>query len=108
MKLNGLFFSGIGVLIVVLSWPLFLGKVGPNRWYGLRVERTLANTELWYKANRILGFDLIVAGTVILIVSILTLVVDLKSVPPQKINLLVLVIAVGCAIAHSLFALSRL
>jgi uncharacterized membrane protein len=53
---------GIGLLLIGLAIPLVSKKIPPNRWYGFRTPETLNNEELWYKANRYLGRDLIVYG----------------------------------------------
>lgn len=53
-----------GLLFVGLGIPLALGKVPPNRLYGFRTKRTLADAGLWYAANRFLGLAIIIAGMV--------------------------------------------
>ncbi len=53
----------IGPLILAaLSIPLILGLVPPNRYYGLRTPKTLANAALWYRANRFAGWAFLVAA----------------------------------------------
>ena len=56
----------MGLVILVLGIPLLLGKVPPNVLYGLRTRRTLADEEIWYRANRFAGLVLMLAGAVIL------------------------------------------
>jgi uncharacterized membrane protein len=48
-----------GLLLIALSVPLILGKIGPNPWYGFRVRRTLEDPAVWYKANAYAGKTLI-------------------------------------------------
>ena len=43
---------GSGILLILISIPLYLQKVSPNGFYGFRVRRTLENPELWYPVNR--------------------------------------------------------
>jgi len=35
------------VLIALLSVPLILGLVPPNRFYGVRTRKTLAGDQIW-------------------------------------------------------------
>ena len=51
-------------LIAVLSLPLALGLIPPNRVYGFRTARTLASREVWFRVNRVAGSALIVAVAV--------------------------------------------
>ena len=43
-------------IIAVASIPIMLNLVPPNRLYGFRTRQTLANRELWFRANRFAGF----------------------------------------------------
>ena len=63
-------FPAAGVLLVVLGWPLATRRVRPNRWYGLRVPATFADTRVWYDANAITGRDLMACGVALLLVSL--------------------------------------
>jgi uncharacterized membrane protein len=49
-------------LAVVLGVPMALGLVPPNRFYGYRTRKTLSSAVVWYRANRISGSSLIIAG----------------------------------------------
>ena len=49
-------------IIAVASIPLMLGIVPPNGAYGFRTRQTLANPELWFRANRFAGFALFIAA----------------------------------------------
>jgi uncharacterized membrane protein len=109
VKSNPLFYSLVGLLFVFVSLPLILEKVGPNRWYGLRVEKTLNDERIWYAANRVLGYDLLIAGAVIFLTPlILTLVARQRPIPVTKISLITLVIALCAAVLHSLASLQRM
>ena len=50
------------MIILVVSVPLMLKVVPPNRIYGFRTPRTLANRELWFRVNRFAGFALFSAA----------------------------------------------
>ena len=41
-----------------------LNLVPPNRLYGFRTSQTLANRELWFRANRFAGFACFIAAGV--------------------------------------------
>jgi uncharacterized membrane protein len=49
------------ILATLYAVPLIFGWVRPNSVYGFRNERTRANKSLWYRANRIAGFAVVVA-----------------------------------------------
>ncbi len=66
-----LLFPAIGVLFALLGWPLAARKVGPNRWYGLRIPATFADRQVWYDANALAGRDMIVLGVTLAAVSLL-------------------------------------
>lgn len=48
--------------IAAASLPLMLGAVPPNRLYGVRTRRTLADRELWFRANRFAGWAFFIAS----------------------------------------------
>jgi hypothetical protein len=50
-----LLFPVLGLLLVVLGWPMAARRVRPNRWYGLRVPATFADEQVWYDANAVAG-----------------------------------------------------
>ena len=54
-------------LIAVLSAPLALKLVPPNRFYGVRTAGTLADREVWFRANRVAGLLLMLAAGIALI-----------------------------------------
>jgi uncharacterized membrane protein len=49
-------------LAVVFGVPMALGLVPPNRFYGYRTRKTLASADVWYRANRVSGWSLALAG----------------------------------------------
>lgn len=53
--------DAVAVLMILVGIPLWRRKVPPNRLYGFRTARTLANARAWYIANHLLGRNLIVA-----------------------------------------------
>ena len=49
-------------IIAVASIPLMLNVVPPNRVYGVRTRQTLANHDLWVRANRFAGCAFFIAS----------------------------------------------
>ena len=57
--------------MVGLGIPLILGKIPPNRWYGLRLRATLSDPRIWFPANRRMGFDMSFMGLIIVVVGLI-------------------------------------
>jgi uncharacterized membrane protein len=57
----------MGAVFVLISLPLILRLVPPNRFYGFRTPKTRSDSAIWYPANRSVGIDLAIAGVVIAI-----------------------------------------
>lgn len=55
-------FSIPAVIFIVLSVPLVLGLMPPNRFYGVRTRRTLSSRAVWYRANRVAGWGVMAAS----------------------------------------------
>ena len=66
-----LLFPVVGGLFALLGWPLAARRIGPNRWYGLRVPATFADRQVWFDANALAGRDMIVLGVILAAVSLL-------------------------------------
>jgi uncharacterized membrane protein len=60
----------VGLLTIALAIPMALRKVPPNGLYGLRVRATMADESVWYEANARSGRDLIVVGSLFVVVSV--------------------------------------
>jgi uncharacterized membrane protein len=97
----------IGILIFVMGAVLYLGKIPPNRWFGFRTPDTLANKDLWYKANRYLGRDVMI---LVLYWILVTLIINnLKLEYPVSLLVWVVSIWVGmfAVIIRGLLYLNR-
>jgi SdpI/YfhL protein family len=80
-------------VIALVSIPLILKIVPPNRWYGFRTTRTLSNEDLWFRANCIAGWAfLAAAGTT---AAILVLAPEVAS---GGYGALVLAVSIGIAL----------
>ncbi|MEW6103794.1 MAG: SdpI family protein [bacterium] len=71
-------FLFVGLLEIGLSIPLILEKVPPNYLYGFRTKKTLSNKEIWYKANKYTGKDLLVIGLILLVGALILLIFRAK------------------------------
>ncbi|QSQ15719.1 SdpI family protein [Myxococcus landrumensis] len=110
MLFDVIMFGGLGMMYIVLGVPLVLGKVPPNGGYGFRTPKTLSDPRIWYAANRVTGQDLVIAGGVILVLSMTFIFLGQRhpGLPVTWMNLAVLMIATLGAFAHSAWFLSRL
>ena len=86
-------FAICGLVFVIISIPLILEKIPPNRWYGFRTEKTLSNSEIWYRINKYTGKDLFIVGILLLLIAPV-LFVSKDRLPETVINLLGLLIVV--------------
>ena len=50
------------LILLGISIPLFLKKIPPNQWYGIRTAKTLSDENIWYNANYIAGIDMLVVS----------------------------------------------
>jgi uncharacterized membrane protein len=74
-----------GLVFVAISIPLLLEKIGPNQWYGFRVEKTLNNRVIWFKANKYMAKAFIVVGCVQIIYNIILIITKLSG-PAYEMN----------------------
>ncbi|HVH29616.1 MAG TPA: SdpI family protein [Vicinamibacterales bacterium] len=54
--------EAIGPILILLSIPLALRWVPPNRFYGLRIPATRRDESVWYDANALNGRHLLLLG----------------------------------------------
>jgi len=55
------------IVSILISLPLVLKLVPPNRWYGFRTRKTMSNADIWYEANYKGAVGLIVASVIALV-----------------------------------------
>jgi uncharacterized membrane protein len=103
-------FAAVGLLFIGLSIPLILGRVPPNSLYGCRTKKTLSDSNLWYRANRVSGVDFLLSGVLILVASLGTLVFGQGMNPNHVVITLlsVLVLSVAGAAWHCSMAVERM
>src|SRR5579885_888811 len=59
-----------GLLMIGLSIPLVQGRIGPNRFYGVRFPESFHSESAWYAINRYGGRRLMIWAVPLLIVGI--------------------------------------
>ena len=102
--------SLIGLLFIILSLPLIYKKIKPNRWYGFRTEKTLSDERIWYEANRIAGYDLLIAGIAIVVGSVLISILSklFPGLPNETLKVALVIVALGIAVIHSFWELYQI
>jgi uncharacterized membrane protein len=106
--LLSLIYIAAGGLIVILGVPLYLRWIPPNRFYGFRTKRTLADPAVWYPVNRVTGGWLAVTGTFSAGVATAVERLDFSLPAAATINGAVVLTGMVCMIVHSLRTLWRM
>jgi uncharacterized membrane protein len=60
------------IIFFLLSIPLILGLVPPNRGYGVRTKKTLSEPRFWYNVNRFSGWTLLVSSGIYMVMSLVS------------------------------------
>lgn len=71
MDMNFIWLGIVSLILMAIAIPLVLQKVKPNRWYGVRISRTLNDDGLWYRANRLYGMAMLTAGGAFFLLSVI-------------------------------------
>jgi uncharacterized membrane protein len=69
LAIHLMMFTWVGVLIMLLSWPMIRGRVGQNPVYGLRTPATFKDPVVWAEANRRAGKELFAVGALVLVMT---------------------------------------
>ena len=102
--------SATGLLFIGLGVPLLLGRVPPNMWYGCRTHKTLSDEKIWYAVNRVTGQDIILAGVIVIISSVVVFAFGsvLSSNAATVMMLSVILLSVAGMAVHSFKVSSRM
>ena len=100
-------FAAIGVLFMVLGLPLKQGAIPPNRWYGFRTRKTLADEEIWYKVNRIAGIDMIRGGAALTAAALVLLALR-KTLTLEIAAAILVIVMLAVVIWMAIHGFSRL
>jgi hypothetical protein len=65
----------LGIVIIMISIPLYLGKVKMNGVYGFRIRKAFESEQNWYRINRYGARALILWAVVLMAVGIICLFV---------------------------------
>lgn len=103
MLVPALIVAATGLLITLVSLPLWRGKIRPNWFYGFRTPRTLSNEQLWNVANTTLGRDLAIAGLAQVAIAMAVLLLALPEIALALSAIVPMLIAMG----HSLWVTSE-
>ena len=103
-------FPLLGILFLAVGLPFYLERVGPNGVSGLRTEKTLSNPTIWYAANKVLGFDLIIAGIIIFLLTIVLSLVEKRNpdLPVTQMKTAIVIVSLCAAVIHSFWALGNM
>jgi hypothetical protein len=63
----------VGVVVIVLSIPLLMNKIGMNRWYGIRFKKSFESAGNWYRINRYGAGRLVLWSFIIIAIGIAAL-----------------------------------
>ena len=66
----GLSVASLGLILIPLSIPLALGKIGPNPWYGVRFLLSYKSDDHWYAINRYGGWQMCIWGLAIFVLGL--------------------------------------
>jgi uncharacterized membrane protein len=66
-----LFVWGLPLLLILMSIPLILRLIPPNRFFGVRVPASKYSEESWYRINRVGGSILAASGALTLLLNLL-------------------------------------
>ena len=92
-------------LFAFAAVPLVMARVAPNRFYGFRTPRTLADRGLWYRVNGFAGRALLAAAAVGL--AIVAELPDASFAAPSPTAIVAMLLPIVAAIAASFIYLRR-
>lgn len=99
----------VGIVFILIGIPTILEKVPPNQWYGFRVSKTFSDERIWYAANRVMGYDMLIAGVIIAIGAIVTtMMIQGNPRLANRICFLIFLFSSVAALAHGFWALNRM
>ncbi len=95
-------------VLALVALPLIFKWVPPNRIYGFRTARTLADTGIWYRANQFCGWAILLASAVsIVLLAALPFPWTSSTLNEGLAPVLVLVVPILVAVTSSYFYLGR-
>ena len=75
----GFTFIIIGVISIVLGYPLYKEKIKMNHFYGFRIKKAFESEDNWYKINKIGGKLFSYFGIIIFLFGIITFLIPFNN-----------------------------
>ena len=98
----------VGAIFILTSIPLWLGKIPPNRLYGIRIPKAFESSELWYKINALGGGIMILYGAIMLFVGAVLFFFSGRVTVGFNLSTIGLFVLIGASLVHILFACNRI
>ena len=96
-------------MLILLGIPLILRIVPPNYIYGFRIHKTLSDDSVWYAANYVAWWDLVLAGVAQLVVlSAYPMIPGLRDLQPRQLIMATQMPILLVAISHSSWRVWRM
>ncbi|MEN6623036.1 MAG: SdpI family protein [Smithella sp.] len=90
----------LGIVVILLSIPLYLGKVKRNCVYGFRISQAFESEQNWYQINRFGAGALIIWALLLIALGIICLFIDSQNVlTTTKIGLISIIVPVMLTIS---------
>ena len=95
--------------LILFGVPLILRIVPPNHIYGFRMSKTLSDEGVWYAANYVAGWDLVLAGVAqFVVLSAYPIIPGLRDLQPRQLIMATQMPILLAAIAHSFWRVWRM
>jgi uncharacterized membrane protein len=101
-------FLVVGAMFVLISIPLWLGKIPPNRLYGVRIRKAFESTELWYKVNALGGGIMILYGAIMVFVGATLFFLSKRVTVDYRLGVIGLLILIWASVVHIVLACNRI
>ena len=102
----GILNISFGVLFILISIPLVMKKIDPNRYYGFRFSKALESSENWYTVNCYGGRQMIRWSLFLIVIGALYFSFPMDTANSELRNILTaagpIVICPGVAIVKTL------
>lgn len=84
-----------GLALIAAGFPLMRRRVPPNCWFGVRFRSTLADERTWYAVNEQSGRDLLVVGSLVVLLALAAPLALPRWRPEWRALLVALVLIAG-------------
>jgi uncharacterized membrane protein len=97
-----------GAIFILVSIPLWLGKIPPNRLYGIRIPKAFESTELWYKVNALGGGIMILYGVIMLFAGTALFILSKRMTVDFNLSTIGLYVLIWASLVHILLACNQI